>query len=139
MEDLEIVNKELILIPVNNNSDFSQAGGTHWSMLAWKRKERKFVYMDPMNNYNLQSAQTVKKALSKVFSKESQDFEIIKAPQQENSYDCGVFCMAFASYILQHPGSWENDIVSSNSSITQQSVTQLRESIIDLIGTLKKK
>uniref|UniRef100_A0A0G4G0Z3 Ubiquitin-like protease family profile domain-containing protein n=1 Tax=Chromera velia CCMP2878 TaxID=1169474 RepID=A0A0G4G0Z3_9ALVE len=113
-ESLEIDQKHLILVAVNDNTDRLQtAGGTHWACLAWWRhpSSNRFVCFDSMAGGNERMARQMADRLHKVDvacrkngqkqerkAKETQTefrFEKGQCGQQDNCTDCGVFaCMA---------------------------------------------
>ncbi|KAJ3417497.1 SUMO1 sentrin specific peptidase 8 [Chytridiales sp. JEL 0842] len=62
-EGLKLENKEVIFIPINDNSN-EGAGGSHWSLLVFYRPSQYFYYYDSMGKYNLTSA---KRAMGRLY------------------------------------------------------------------------
>lgn len=123
---LELSKKDLIFIPINNNSDATQSGGSHWSLLVFDRHHNTFYYFDSAHEMNrVPAAHTAAKLIPLIHpelvsgkkqhhgwfnlgghhSDEKPKFHIANAPQQENGYDCGVFTVAIAELIASadHP------------------------------------
>lgn len=59
---------ELIFVPVNNNTDATQAGGTHWSLLVYDAAECAFFAFDSASGMNLHVAQRTAAALAPLLS-----------------------------------------------------------------------
>lgn len=59
--DLEFAKKSLILLPVNDNTDPKQIGGTHWSLLTYRLKTNRFEHFDSLSDGNLRTAKLVRR------------------------------------------------------------------------------
>ncbi|KAJ2449432.1 hypothetical protein EV183_004889 [Coemansia sp. RSA 2336] len=91
---------QFIMVPIGS--------GTHWSLLVFIRHARQpaeFHYFDSMANANYQLALSVKRKLEKVLNKGEHAYPLSMAthscPQQENSYDCGIFVVLFADLLAR--------------------------------------
>ena len=49
LSSLELEKKSIVLISINDN-DSVEAGGSHWSLLAWVKSEKKFYHFDSWGN-----------------------------------------------------------------------------------------
>lgn len=129
VRDFELEKKDLIFIPVNDCQDISQGGGSHWSLLVYNRKKDRYIYLDSAGKYNLKIAVEILKKLSKIITPNATevDLEEVKAPNQNNSYDCGVFLCCFTENLAENEG----DI--KNLSQTKEQVKTMRKKIYDLI------
>lgn len=137
LEDIDVSSKDIIFVPVNNNTNIDSPGGSHWSLLVWTRKSGTFLYLDSMTNYNKSSAIQLKDILGECYSLGT-DIEYIDTPQQKNSYDCGVFVLCFIQFMLEHPESLNGDFSALKSSVNQNVATKKRKEIYELIATLRK-
>lgn len=137
--DLNLVNKKIIFIPINDNRDISRSGGSHWSLLAWNLKQSCFYYLDSMSNYNLSSAKSTKSTFEKALNMKDQKLVIIKSPQQNNSYDCGVYTIFFAELMSKNMECWDKPdyIVKTIEIIKDTDVRKKREDIRSIIEKLR--
>jgi sentrin-specific protease 8 len=118
---LDLASRELIFIPINNNSDVSKAGGSHWSTLIYHRKSNCLYYMDSAGSYNLLAARrTAEKLTAVLIVKSKPGFNIINTPQQMNGYDCGGFVLS----ICEEIGVWAKDLLESGE-IAAKSIEQI--------------
>eukprot|EP01122_Echinamoeba_exundans_P008967 TRINITY_DN3063_c0_g1_i1.p1 TRINITY_DN3063_c0_g1~~TRINITY_DN3063_c0_g1_i1.p1 ORF type:complete len:242 (+),score=43.76 TRINITY_DN3063_c0_g1_i1:40-765(+) len=157
LSDLQLSKRDLVFIPINNNSDVTQAGGSHWSLLVFERHHNTFYYIDSAHEMNrvpashtatklvpllhpeLQNAKKShsNKGLFNFGSPHSGDertrFHVVNSPQQENGYDCGVYTIASAELIAStdHPFKNLEELLKKN--ITPKFVTQKRAAIKALI------
>lgn len=140
LSDLDLVNKKIIFIPINDNADINRSGGSHWSLLVWNIEQSCFHYFDSMSNYNLQSAKRTKTVFEKALKMKDQKFEIVKCPQQNNSYDCGVYTLYFAELTAKNMECWkETDNISKTISIINDSnVRKKRDEIRSIIEKLRQ-
>jgi Ulp1 family protease len=84
----------LIIFPVNNNKDVSQAGGgSHWSLLVYNTLDNTFYHYDSCSNMNesaaLELATSLQQSGGGVLSSSKVEW-CRHTPQQSNNYDCGV-------------------------------------------------
>ena len=103
---LEFCTKDYIFVPVNNASfgEFSQ-NGTHWALLVVDLKGMRFLMYDSMGNRSSATPNMLKtiQNLSKILDSNSV-FETLRVnvPQQQNSFDCGMYCICFTEAILEN-------------------------------------
>ncbi|KAJ2160247.1 hypothetical protein GGF46_002408 [Coemansia sp. RSA 552] len=103
--------KRLVLAPINNQGS---RGGSHWSLLVChlddeggEQRALRFHYFDSMANANYRSALLVKQALDLLLQFNQRNNAQVgpmlthSCPQQENSYDCGVFVILFADLLVR--------------------------------------
>ncbi|KAJ1924941.1 hypothetical protein IWQ60_004880 [Tieghemiomyces parasiticus] len=89
--------RELIFVPVNDSTELTRIGGTHWSLLVFARADRTFYYYDTLGKYNLAAAQLAVRKLSHWTGCEASRFRTMKVAQQKSAQagDCGVFVIMF--------------------------------------------
>lgn len=122
LQPLDLPNKDLVLLPVNDNVG-SEAGGTHWSLLAFLRRSHGFLHYDSAPGTNAPHARRMAKNLSRLMGG-SPHYKEEEAPIQHNSYDCGMYVVCVAEALCEQYFCGCNNI--NLQSITPQYVTQKR-------------
>ncbi|KAI9481730.1 hypothetical protein H4R22_001544 [Coemansia sp. RSA 1290] len=96
----DMLRMRFIMVPIGS--------GTHWSLLVFIRHSQQpaeFHYFDSMANANYHFALNVKRKLERVLTKGEHIYPLSMAthscPQQENSYDCGIFVVLFADLLAR--------------------------------------
>ncbi|KAJ2165521.1 hypothetical protein GGH15_003319 [Coemansia sp. RSA 562] len=89
--------KDIIFAPIGS--------GTHWSLLVYCRQTQppSFHYFDSMANANYHHALAAKHRLELLLLGTQSVAQMVthSCPQQENSYDCGVFVVLFADLLAR--------------------------------------
>lgn len=145
LEPLHLTDKTLVIFPINDNDDVSQAeGGSHWSLLAYYRNANLFVHHDSTTSMNKEPAEQLYKAVVGYiglsnYACEAKFLECPDSPKQVNGYDCGLYVTAIARVIC----SWHvnNENAERNSlwfsavkeQVTPPFVTGMRSEILALI------
>lgn len=134
VKDFELEKKDLIFIPINDCQDISQGGGSHWSLLVYDRRKKKYLYLDSAGKYNYQTSIKILQKLSKIIDPDAQevDFEQIDVPSQNNSYDCGIFTLCYTENVAENEGN-----VSKINEVKEK-VGGMRKKIYDLILKMSK-
>lgn len=104
LEGLDLSEQSYILIPVNDSPAVDKAGGSgsHWSLLLYVKNKDMFLYFDSAGSMNYKHAEVIAKRLqTKLGSNPDKPVKIISTPQQENSFDCGVYLILFTEIIAQ--------------------------------------
>eukprot|EP01024_Parvocaulis_polyphysoides_P008912 TRINITY_DN12697_c3_g1_i2.p2 TRINITY_DN12697_c3_g1~~TRINITY_DN12697_c3_g1_i2.p2 ORF type:complete len:227 (-),score=25.93 TRINITY_DN12697_c3_g1_i2:145-825(-) len=145
-QQLKFQEKQLILIPINDNPDTEVIeGGQHWSLLVFDVQNFNFVHFDSIkgsnqsitqrfsenfaNNLNLK---TVNNGKFQLDQKNYREFE--KMPQQKNGCDCGMFVLMVAEKVGQNQ-CLEN---LQLEEINEKSVENKRSQIQELLQQLKE-
>ncbi|ODQ55311.1 cysteine proteinase, partial [Saitoella complicata NRRL Y-17804] len=92
-----------LFLPINDNTDTTSVGGSHWSLLIVSLRDNVSMSYDSLHNANEEPARHMSSAFSKLFNSKragagsggagaGQEFEFVsmQTPQQENGSDCGV-------------------------------------------------
>lgn len=169
MEDLydmfssvNLSDRKYLFMPINDNTNkYKIAGGNHWALLIYQKSDDTFYYLDSMCEYIKNTEILAKKidtlikysSLSKHNLKyDEKQIRIIKILEENkfqlNSYDCGMFILAFTEAITDSIWSnvalHENNILDKEkikailiSNINQNKIPMMRENIIKIIDKLK--
>ncbi|XP_072258205.1 sentrin-specific protease 8 isoform X2 [Pyxicephalus adspersus] len=121
LRPLELPKKDLILLPVNDNAG-SEAGGSHWSLLAYLRRSHGLLHFDSSPGTNSPHAKLMAKNLNKLLGNPLYQEE--NAPLQHNSYDCGMYVICVAEVLCKQ--YFQEYTYLNFEMITPQYVTQKR-------------
>ncbi|XP_057956129.1 NEDD8-specific protease 1 [Malania oleifera] len=145
---LNLSSKKLVIFPVNDNDDVTEAeGGTHWSLLAFGRDASKFVHHDSYRGCNNRHARKLYETVARFMgtsNSASYDgyLDCPESPQQVNSYDCGLYVTAIARVICCWYRSDESKDASGlwfsvmKEQVTPSTVAEMRREILGLIKGL---
>ncbi|KAM1027726.1 hypothetical protein FF1_040427 [Malus domestica] len=144
---LNLPDKKLVIFPVNDNEDVSEArGGSHWSLLAFERDSNVFVHHDSNGGMNRRHAKKLYDAVVDFMSVSSSATkptyqECSDSPQQVNGYDCGLFVLAIARVICSWYGSKDKGeqtlwFHAVREQVTPSVVAAMRNEILELIRGL---
>ncbi|KAM4747629.1 sentrin-specific protease 8 [Rhinophrynus dorsalis] len=122
LEPLDLPNKDLILLPVNDNAG-QEAGGTHWSLLAYVRNVSLFLHYDSAPGSNARHAHLLARNLSGLLGGKP-EYREEDAPVQHNSYDCGMYVVCMAEALCEQHLHGQDSMILRN--ITPQFVTHKR-------------
>ncbi|KAJ3377404.1 hypothetical protein HDU92_008327, partial [Lobulomyces angularis] len=100
----EMKNAKFVFIPVNNN-EFEYVGGSHWSLLIYRRDLDAFYHFDSLLTVNLAAAMKTKRNITRFLSntpnfENDMNFFQVSCNVQGNSYDCGIYVLAITEVIL---------------------------------------
>jgi sentrin-specific protease 8 len=135
-----------VFFALNNNSNVeSLCGGTHWSSLVmchtYDSKGESILcrHCDSNNGMNDAIARHLTVRMHNVLGTPStkpsfQYFQVQNFPQQNNSYDCGLYCLTLARHLCEHG---QREVFLNDSNVRKEEVGQLRRCILDLIESLK--
>ncbi|XP_075711266.1 sentrin-specific protease 8 [Rhinoderma darwinii] len=132
LQPLELPQKDLVLLPVNDNAG-TEAGGTHWSLLAYLRSICEFLHYDSSPGTNAPHARLMARNLSSLLGG-NPHYREEEAPMQHNSYDCGMYVVCVAQALCEHYFRDCNNLNLQN--ITPQYVTQKRTEWKEIIRGL---
>ncbi|KAG8250602.1 SUMO1 sentrin specific peptidase 8 [Homalodisca vitripennis] len=91
IEPFSLESKDLIMIQVNDSMIFDGISGTHWSLLMFSKRTLNFYYYDSIKERNLEQAKLTAKNFTPFLRIDKPEFKTVTGPQQENSYNCGIF------------------------------------------------
>ena len=94
-----------VMYPVNNDAPEGN-GGTHWSLLVYRKRDNKFLHLDPIRGLNKKHAVELMLKIQDVEMIESDGYgpQFVEIPceKQKNGFDCGPFVMIFMDTILEN-------------------------------------
>lgn len=135
LDPLDAKNRDYVFMAVNDSG--KSAGGSHWSLLVFCQHENKFYHVDSSlktNNYSaVKLAQNIGQYLS---PEEDIDFVELTSLQQDNSYDCGIYLICNLKNIAEHVA--QGSELSTVPFIKKETVTKMRNELLDLIAEIKK-
>lgn len=121
-----------VFIPITNGTSLTSRGG-HWSLICWipgrKVEKERFLHLDSINHYNEKTAIQVVNRFMQLMKISDYSFEKPKLPNQQNSYDCGAYLMAFEEYIVDH----NCDLSHIENDLTPEYMTSFRSNLIQKI------
>jgi sentrin-specific protease 8 len=105
---LNIESKKQIILPLNDHSDPSSHGGSHWCVLVYN--DAKFEIFDSLgcSSAMLAKAHVIASRLHAGFGCGAPDqhgklnVQAVNCPTQTNGYDCGVYAIAIAQYLASN-------------------------------------
>ncbi|KAL2611165.1 hypothetical protein R1flu_022857 [Riccia fluitans] len=144
IQPMKLLKRELVIFAVNNNEDVETAeGGTHWTLLSYNRQKNTFEHFDSMAGTNWKQARDLVNIVKPYMGPFAASAKFIEqaTPQQENSYDCGVYVMAIAQLICNafcerrkgRPVDYGGLI---RTTVTPSTVSKMRYTTIELIHSL---
>lgn len=141
VDPLRLPDKELVIFPINDNDDVSDAGGgSHWSLLVYHRTRNIFEHYDSYLQCNRFYARKLFENIKSFMGPpaSSATFTLPFTPQQRNGYDCGVFVLAIVKELCACEGNisgedWEAVL---ESRVTTSAVGEMRSQILEIINEL---
>ena len=103
-EGIKLTQRKWLIIPITDQQSFEIAS-THWSLLVINVIGGQMLHFDTAGSYNTSSANDTRLQIKNLFQSTFQYFKSVqiikkvKCPQQQNGYDCGVYCILFAEII----------------------------------------
>lgn len=147
LEPLHLPEKKLVIFPINDNDDVSEAGGgSHWSLLAFERNANKFFHHDSNRGMNSIHAKRLYNAVVNFMSVSGSATKPVyqecnSSPQQMNGYDCGLYVLAIARVICSWYGEKDEDgdkmwFSAVQEQVTPNVVARMRNEILGQIRDL---
>lgn len=110
LKSLDLNQKALILLPVNNCQDFDHPGGCHWSLLVYIQGRKIFEHYDSSKGHNHFHAKAIARALAPLLSLREVRVTEADCLQQHNSFDCGLYVIYNLQQVCaQHIARTEDD------------------------------
>lgn len=121
--DLNLFNYQYVFFPL---SDFcvDTLSATHWSLLYIDNTngQMQFKHFDSMRHSNIVPAHNFVEKLKDIFGLQKLTIEELKCKSQGNSYDCGVYVMAYVDALLQCQNHEE-----ANNQLTPSLIKRYRQ------------
>ncbi|CAH2092922.1 unnamed protein product [Euphydryas editha] len=137
LEPLDINNKMLVFFALNDNDSPDKAGGSHWSLLVFSRKENCFYHLDSSSGSNHNVAWDFASHIMSYLSKGGTiNFVDKECLQQNNGYDCGVHLICNTERLARH-GQKHGEINSCDMSFKINPNIKRKE-ILAIIHELSK-
>lgn len=103
---------KLIIFPINNNSNITGQGGTHWSLLCIDLYNKTALHYDSMlHSGNSRIAQKLYNNLINFIQVDMNSKVVgIECKQQNNGYDCGIYTCVYAELLYKFIYNQHNNI-----------------------------
>lgn len=135
LETLEIANKELILIPINDHQSIETVGGSHWTLLVFVKNLQTFQHYDSSSsNNNIQANLLAKKLQDIYYPDMNLKVKEVYCHRQENSYNCGIHLICNAKAICTK--YLKNDPREITDIVPLKSIQLFRKELINIIDSL---
>ena len=139
LEPLQLDEKDLIILAVNNSLDPDRPGGSHWSLLMFSKQAKEFFHFDSSSGMNKESARLLASRTHQFLMSKTEDkFPIrlkeVQVTQQSNGYDCGVHLLCNAQHATRHLLIYGSD--QGLEPMEMQKVKTKRAELRDLIVNL---
>lgn len=134
---------ELVLLPVSNNDDASQVGGSHWSLLVYRRRSgadgagpSRFEHYDSCGNANAAFAKGIALKFIPLLQPTDRGPTLklvsMTTPQQVNGFDCGMYVLAIAEVMVQAHAEGGAEVASEalRERVTAPGVAAKREALL---------
>ncbi|CAH3027281.1 unnamed protein product [Porites evermanni] len=137
IEPLNIPSHKLVFFAVNDNESTNSVGGSHWSLLLYKRQTNSFHHYDSSTPFNTSAARSLAKNVEPfLLVKDTPSFIQDKCPQQQNGYDCGVYVITITEELCKNfLGNRDKALIDT---MTVKDITQKRELLKNLILNLSQ-
>ncbi|GBG27819.1 Sentrin-specific protease [Hondaea fermentalgiana] len=102
----KLAKASLVLVPVVNDADAENGGGSHWTLVVAHRGEGYFHFDSSLCSAGGMIPEAAKATCAKLASLfpdasiDPANIKTVPCPQQDNGHDCGVFVCGFAEAIL---------------------------------------
>lgn len=130
---LKPARKRFIFFPINDHMEAS-AGGNHWSLLVFSRRENTFFGFDSLNNHNSYADQTMIKTLKVVLNCPAATYVKQQCSQQDNSFDCGIHVICNMDNIIQY--IIETGTVSGVPMVNNIILNNKRDDLLNIVQQL---
>lgn len=138
LKSLELERRSLILLPVNDCTEFELPGGCHWSLLVYDAKKKIFEHYDSCKGSNSAHARRIAEALKSLLCLELAQVTEVSCTQQNNSYDCGLHVLYNLQQVcaqrLCHRGEFTTDFC-----VLSDRMEHNRNALLRLIAYLAEK
>lgn len=136
LETLDIADKELLLIPINDHKSFETVGGTHWTLLVFVKCLQTFQHYDSANSANINDACLLARKLQKIYYPNIHfNMESVCCHSQENAYNCGIHLICNVKAICIK--YLKNDSREITDIVPVKTINSFRQELINIIDSLK--
>ena len=144
---LQMGSKKFIFAPINDNKKIDyQTGGSHWALGLVDVGSQTIYYLDSMLS-DIDNAHLMHKRLEKLFKKKFAFRYPICQKYQSNSFDCGMFVLAFTETLLGYlkEKGWDkssfselnfDDLFSRTTLVSESNMSAYRKEIKAIINNI---
>ncbi|KAK9811425.1 hypothetical protein WJX72_003778 [[Myrmecia] bisecta] len=135
----QLPSRSLIIAAINDNPYVDEAGGSHWSLLAYTRQDHTFRHYNSSKGLNRDAARKGADVLGRLLVQEGKTPAYVEAktPQQSNGNDCGIYLLAITEMLCNERATGALDILDMEQVLTElltpAHISRLRSRILKLI------
>jgi sentrin-specific protease 8 len=137
LEPLDIASRQFLIFVINDNEK-NAAGGSHWSLLVYSKKDHKFFHFDSATSSNYGACSALVKIIKSCLKLPKEEkCEQVECLQQSNSYDCGIFVLCHVDLVcktIMKAGS-----LSGIQKLSCKAVAKKRTDLLEVITNLARK
>ena len=140
---LQMSTKKFIFAPINDNKKIDyQTGGSHWALGLVDVTNHTIYYFDSMLS-DIDNAHLLHKRLERLFKKKFAFTYPIAQKYQTNSFDCGMFVLAFTETLLGYLNKKESlnevkfdELFGKSALVSESHMSKYRKEIKEIINKL---
>ncbi len=134
LDPLNLLEKKMVLIPVNNASQ-ADSEGSHWSLLILVPSNGHFYHMDSLD-FNKDSAVILAIKMSQQLKLQEKLFENFTGTRQDNAVDCGLYVLVNADKSISH--FTENETKEGFQPAGKPDISNMRRTILHVIESISQ-
>ncbi|XP_076637063.1 sentrin-specific protease 8 [Colletes latitarsis] len=141
LDPANMLESKCIFFPLNNCNSRDTAGGSHWSLLVYCKRDKTCYHFDSSKGYNNSIASKFAKHLMNFLldkNEPSKKFFESECPQQDNAYDCGIYVLCLTDIITENVIK-TGRVDECDYSKAKDLVPTKRTQLLHLINELKHK
>ena len=133
LESFHLDEYEYIFLPTSD-IDTARGKASHWSLLCVHRHDGVLTisHFDSMNHSNSGPARALARKVAQLLGCEKYDYVALKCPTQPNSYDCGVYVMAYCDLFVASQFNHDAACAKLTPAFVDQYRASIRSHLIDL-------
>lgn len=93
--------KNYIFFPLNDN-DIDSAGGSHWSLCVYSKRQKQFFHYDSSNVANSTNCRHFVYGIRSSLNCSQVQLTNVHCLQQTNGYDCGIHVICMTEQLCEH-------------------------------------
>lgn len=133
LDPLNIIEKNLVIFPLNDNSE-DKIGGSHWSLLVYSKPDSTFFHFDSFGSNNSHVCSKLVSIVKACLKLSSARIESVECLQQNNFYDCGIYVLCHADQVCKTFLKVKS--LKGIKKINYKSILSKRSEILEIVKSL---